>query len=298
MTSARSLRVLVDGRITSLGRARLSVFDRGFLFGDGVYETLRVYSGRAFRIPQHLKRLANSTARLGFRAPASPVALAEALRRTIAANGFKQARARIVVTRGSGKPELGAMSGLRPTLFIYVTPYVPPSPARYRDGVKVIVAGVLRNDRRALDPAIKSLNLANNLLAKREAQKRRADDAVFLNSAGCVTEAIAANVFFVKRGVLCTPALNTGILPGVTRQLVIELARRIGISVREGAYRLRSLMRADEIFLTASTIEVLPVGVLENRRLPAGRPVTRALQEAYRITVRHELGLDEPAESG
>ncbi|MEK7767937.1 MAG: aminotransferase class IV, partial [bacterium] len=144
--------------------------------------------------------------------------------------------------------------------------------------------------RRALDPAIKSLNLLNSFLAKREAARAGARDAVLLNPDGFVAEGTASNVFFVRRGTLCTPALEAGILEGITRGIVLDLARRLGFRVREGLFRPAALLAAEEAFLTASTIELLPLAALGARRYPASRPVTRVLQSAYRVTVLDELG--------
>lgn len=284
------LRVWLNGALVPLGAARIPAFDRGFLFGDGIYETVRAYGGRPFRLAEHLHRLALSARRLALRWPGGARPLVEGVRRVLAANGLGDARIRLVVTRGPGTPDLGGIAAARrPTIFIYALPYVPPSPRAYRDGVQAIIPSVVRNDRRALDPAIKSLNLLNNLLATREARRAGAREAIMLNPQGFVAEAAAANVFFVRRGVLLTPALTVGILAGITRDLVIELAGRLGRPVREGRFRAADLLGAEEAFVTASTIEILPLASIGRRRLPRLRPVTRALMAAYRVTVEHEL---------
>lgn len=290
MSKNQALRVFLNGRIMPLGKAKIPVFDRGFLFGDGVYETVRIYSGFPFRLNEHLDRLGQSAARLGFNLPGSKAGLTRALMGTLRANRLKEARARFVISRGEGIPDLHARGKLRPNVLVYATPYTPPSLIERTKGIRVVVSKVLRNERNGLDPAIKSLNLLNNLLAKQDAWKRRARDAIMLNAKGQVTEATNANVFFVRRGVLCTPKLESGILAGITRGVVIELARRLGFPVFEGIFSPRSLLRSDEAFLTASTIEILPVSRLDGRRFPVQRPYTRALQEAYRITVDDEIG--------
>jgi len=282
-----NLKVSLDGRIVPIAAARVSVFDRGFLFGDGVYETVRTYAGRPFRLSAHLARLAASARRLGIRVPPGiPAAVGATLR----ANRLEGARVRIVLTRGAGSIELADPLSTRPTILVYAVPYSPPPESAYRDGVAAIIPATVRNDQRSLDPAIKSLNLLNAFLAVREARRAGAREAIMLNTAGRVAEAAAANVFFVRRGVLCTPALGSGILPGITRELVLDLARRLGFPVREAAFPPRDLVQADEAFVTASTIEILPLSMINARRYPVSRPYTRALMTAYRVTVEDELG--------
>jgi branched-chain amino acid aminotransferase len=287
----RRLRVCLNGRILPLAAARLPVFDRGFLFGDGIYETIRSYGGLPFRLRGHLARLAQSARRLSFRLPVPARGFERAVARTLAANALRDARIRIVVSRGAGRPELAAIKGCRPAWLVYALPYAPPPAAAYRDGVAAIIPSVVRNDRRAVDPAIKASSLLNNLLAAREAARAGVREAIMLNPAGYVAEAASANIFWVRSGVLCTPDLECGILPGITRELVLDLARRLGIPVREGAFRPAALLGAGEAFVTASTIEILPLASLGRRRYPRARPVTRALELAYRVTVRAELGL-------
>lgn len=295
MGTRRSLRVWLNGRLVPLSRARISVFDRGFLFGDGIYETLRAYDGRPFRTGAHLGRLAESARRLKMRIPVGREELLRGVGRVVSGNRLRDARVRIVVSRGSGEPDLLSIRDSRPAVLIYAVPYSPPPPVAYRDGVRAIIPAVARNDRRSLDPAIKSCNLINNLLAALEARRARAREAIMLNPGGYVAEAASANVFFVSRGRLLTPALASGILAGITRALVINLARRLGFPVREGLFRLGALMRAEEVFVTASTIEILPVASIaagrRRRVFPRCRPYTRALQEGYRVTVEDELGL-------
>ena len=281
----------LNGKFMPLARARIPVTDRGFLFGDGIYETIRSYGGRPFRLREHLARLAVSARRLAFRLPVPARGFERAVARVLGANALRDARIRIVVSRGAGCPDLSAIAGLRSAWLIYAMPYAPPPPSAYRDGVAAIIPSVVRNDRRAVDPAIKASSLLNNLLAAREASKAGAREAIMLNPAGFVAEAASANVFWVQAGVLCTPAEECGILPGITRDLVLDLARRLGIPVRRGRFRPVALQRADEAFVTASMIEILPLASLGRRRYPAARPVTRALGLAYRVTVRSELGL-------
>ncbi len=282
--------VWLNGRLADARKAGLPVFDRGFLFGDGVYETLRAYAGVPFRLAAHLDRLRASAGRLGFAPPPAPL-LARAVRAVLAVNRLADARIRITVTRGTS--DHAAVTGReRPTTLVFAVPYTPPAPAEYRDGVTAIVTRTRRNDPRCVDPGIKATSLLNNLIAAREARAAGAAHAILLNARGRVAEAAWGNVAWVRRGTVYTPGLSEGILPGVTRALVLGLARRLGFPVREGAFAPRRLRDADEAFVTASTIELLPLATLRGagpaRRYPAARPVTRALHTAYRVMVRDE----------
>ncbi len=284
------MKVWLNGRLSGSAAARLPVFDRGFLFGDGVYETLRAYGGRPFRLAAHLDRLRRSAGRLGFAPPSGPV-LTRAVSAVLTANRLTDARIRITVTRGTGSH--ATVTGReRPNALVFAVPYVPPPPAAYRDGVTAILARTLRNDPRCVDPGIKATSLLNNMVAGFEARRAGADQAILLNRFGRVAEAAWGNVGWVRRGVVCTPALSEGILPGVTRALVLDLARRLGFPVREGAFGPAALRDADEAFVTASTIELLPLALLRGagpvRRYPAARPVTRALRTAYRVMVEDD----------
>ena len=290
MSSAASLRVDLNGRILPAHRAGLSVFDRGFLYGDGIYETIRAYGDHPFRLPAHLDRLRASAHRTGIRLPGNGAGLTMTVHRVLTANRLADARIRITVSRGAGGPEPALVKGLRPTVLVTAAPYTPPPPAAVRDGVRAVITRIVRNDRRAVDPVIKATSLLNNILATREATGRGAREAILLNPAGDVAEAASANVFWVRRGVLTTPSLAAGILPGVTRAVVLDLARRLGFPVREGRFPPAALMGAEEAFVSASTIEILPLASLGGRRFPARRLVTRALQTAYRVTVDAERG--------
>jgi branched-chain amino acid aminotransferase len=285
---ARSLIVMLNGRLCRAARAAISPFDRGLLYGDGIYETIRAYGGRPFRLGAHLDRLRASAARLGLRLPGGGVPLTAAVDRVLAANRLREARIRITVTRGAAGPDPVAPAGLVPTVLVFASPYAPPPPADYRDGVRAVITRVIRNDRRAVDPAIKATSLLNNLLAAREAGAQGAREAILLNGRGEVAESASANVFWVRRGTLYTPSLEVGILAGVTRAVVLDLARRLGVPVRAGRFRPAALSGADEAFVSASTIEVLPLAALGRRRYPPRRPVTRALQTAYRVTVEDD----------
>lgn len=286
-TRAAGLRVWLNGRLVPEQKAVIPAFDRGFLFGDGIYETIRAYRGVPFRLARHLERLAVSAKGLGISIPGGTARIGKAVQAVIAANRLESARIRITISRGVGWEP--SMKGLRPpTILVHAAPYVPPSDDDYRRGVPAVIVDRVRNDRRAVDPAMKTTSLLNNVLAALDAKRAGAREAILLNPAGYVAEEATANVFWVRSQVVYTPSLDVGILAGVTRSLVLELARRLGYPVREGRFRPSALRSADEAFVTASTIEVLPLASVGRRRYKPFRPVTRALSCAYRVVVEHE----------
>jgi len=274
----------VNGEITPAEQARVSVLDNGFTFGDGVYETLRTYRGRPFHLDRHLERLRRSARRLAIALPEGESAITGDLDRLLQLAANPESYIRIIVTRGVGdiSYQLDHVAG--PTIVIVVKP-LPPFPAEYhRDGVPVILSAVRRNHPRALDPGIKSCNLLNNLLAAQEARARGAFEPILLNETGEVAETATANVFVIKDGVVITPPLDAGILPGITRQLVIERARAASVTVREEPVAVKDLLAADEVFLTSTLKEVLPVASIDGRAVGSGRPgpVSLRLRAAFR----------------
>jgi len=285
--------VLIGERLVPAAEACLPVNDRGFLFGDAVYETLRAYGGRPFLLVEHLARLARSAAAIYLTLPWSTAALSERLERLLAANGIDAGRIRITVTRGAG----GVRSRLDefgpPTLVMTAEPFTSLPESRYREGVAVEIARRPRNLPGALDPAIKSGNLLNTLLARFEMRDPGSFEVLMLNQHGELGEASLANLFLVDAdGRLRTPALASGILPGITRALVLELARAEGLEPDEGPVLPAELLAAREGFLTASTLEVLPIAKVDGQPLGTGAgPVARLLLARYRARVAAELGL-------
>ncbi len=284
--------VLIDDRLLPAAEACLPVSDRGFLYGDAVYETLRSYGGRPFLLAAHLERLARSARAIYLELPWPAAELGARLARLLAANRIDAGRLRITVTRGEGdlraRPEqLGP-----PRLVMTAEPFVPPPAALYAQGVPVEIAARPRNLPGALDPAIKSGNLLNTLLARFEMRAPDSFEVIMLNHRGELGEASLANLFLVDAaGVLRTPALASGILAGITRGLVLELARAEGLEVREGPLAPVALFEAHEAFLTASTLEIMPIASVDGRPLVAAAgPLTRRLQARYRDRVAAELG--------
>jgi branched-chain amino acid aminotransferase len=278
----------VNGEIAPAEQARISVLDNGFTFGDGVYETLRTYGGRPFHLDRHLDRLRASARLLGFAIPAADDALAADLDRLLERAANPESYIRIIVSRGVGEISYRFDRIKGPTIVMAARAYEPFPDAQYRDGIPVIISSVRRNSPQALDPAMKSCNLINNILAVREAQAKKAAEPLMLNERGDVAEGASANVFMVSGGALVTPPLDAGILPGVTRALVLERARALQIEAREQSVRVRTLLGADEAFITSTLKEVMPIATVDGQPIGSGKPgpVTKKLLEAYRDYAR------------
>jgi len=274
----------VNGEITPAAEARVSVLDNGFTFGDAVYETLRTYGGRPFHLDRHLERLRRSAGRLAIPLAAPESALARDLDLLLQRAGNSESYIRIIVTRGEGDISYRFDRVKGPTVVMVVKPLEAIPERSYTDGVAVILSSVRRNPPLALDPAIKSCNLLNNILAVQEAQKRGALEPILLNETGEVAEGASANVFMVKAGVVLTPPLDAGLLPGVTRQVVLELGRSLGVPMREEPVAVKDLLGADEAFLTSTLKEVAPIATIDTRPVGPGRPgpVTLRLLRALR----------------
>ncbi|HSD67377.1 MAG TPA: aminotransferase class IV [Vicinamibacteria bacterium] len=273
----------VNGIVMPAEEARVSVLDNGFAFGDSVYEVLRTYGGLAFEPGRHFRRLRASAARLGISVPAPDASLLAQVDALLARTTDGESYIRIVVSRGLGDCSYNFDRVHGPTVVMLQKP-LPRHPSwHYQDGIKVAAVGVRRNHPRALDPAIKSSNLLNNILAVREAQSRGAEEPILLNQEGFVAEGASTNVFLVRAGRLCTPPLSAGILAGITREVVLELLPALGIPSREEPLGLEDLLAADEAFLTSTTREVVPVRQVDDAPIGTGRPgpLTRRVMEAF-----------------
>lgn len=272
----------VDGEIVDEKSAKVSVFDRGFLYGDSVYEVTRTAGGRPVDGRRHLDRLERSAAAIGLELP--PRATIEsAIDDTLVAAANSDSYVRVIVTRGGGDIGLDPALADRPILIVIVRPLELPPASSYTEGVEVAVVDVRRNWRRALDPAIKSGNYLNNILGLREARARGAYECVMLNSEGWLTEGSTSNIFIVRGGAVRTPALVHGLLPGITRGRVMELAETEGHAAAEAHLGPDDLHRAEEAFLTSSLRGVMPVVRVDGRPVGAGAPgpVTRRLAATY-----------------
>lgn len=288
--------IFLNDRFVRREEAKVSVFDHGFLYGDGVYETLRAYDGRVFMLRRHLARLRQSAELIGLDLPLPdkdwPLLVQETLERNALGPGREtkdgqDAYLRITVSRGEGEVGLAPALCPKPTVVILAKSFMPYPPHLHRDGVRVDLVSIRRNPDRALPPRIKSLNVLNNILAKQEATRAGAFDGIMLNAQGHVTECSASNLFFVRQGQLCTPAVECGILEGVTREVVLQLAKENRVPVEEGAYEAKALLEAEECFLTNTTLEILPVRQVGSHLLGDGRPgpVTGQLRALFRVNL-------------
>lgn len=268
------------------------MFDRGFLFGDAVFESMRAYGGRVFRMGRHLERLADSARLIGLTGLPGADRLSADVTGLLEANQVGDARVRLTVTRGPGRPgEYGGVDGA-PTCVISVAPFAGLEARRYEEGVALTVASRRAIPAEALDPSIKSTSRVASVLTRREAQARGAFEAVLLDAADHLTEGTASNIFLVRDGRLSTPASSRSALPGVTRAAVLEAAAEAGIPAAEARLPLRALRESAEVFLTNSSWEVLPVTRVDDRAIGDGRPgpVTAELLRRYRALVARECG--------
>jgi branched-chain amino acid aminotransferase len=289
--------IYLNDRFVKQEEAVVSVFDHGFLYGDGVYETLRSYESKIFMRDQHLARLRRSAEAIGLRIPIAqpdwPALLHEAMARNHAGNERVDAYIRITISRGAGEIGLDPALCPKPTVVIMAKPLTRPSDRTYRDGVDLIVAQTRRNLPTALNPQIKATNFLNNILAKREAIAAGAFDSVLLNWKSHVAECTVSNIFFVVKGQLCTPSLASGILDGITRHIILMLARQEGLPVEEGDFEPDHLRAADECFLTNTTMEVMPVTRLDRCSVGTGKPGS-ITQKLHQIFVDNRAKFFEP----
>lgn len=291
--TARQPACWLNGKRVAPQQAVVSVFDHGLLYGDGVFEGIRFYNGRAFRLQAHLDRLALSARAIALNLPYTPTQLADAVVETIAAAGVSEGYLRLVVTRGVGPLGLDPTRCHSPSVFIIADRLQLVSGETRSQGAKVIIAATRRLGPDGLDPRIKSLNYLNHILARLEASHAGADEAILLNSAGRVAEGSADNLFIVRNGELLTPPVMEGALDGITRQVVLELAVELGIPHREIPLAPYDVFVADECFLTGTGAELIPVASVDGRALgPCPGPFFTAIQAAFRECVERETGRD------
>jgi len=281
-------KVWINGTIVEPEKALVNVYDHGLLYGDGVFEGIRAYAGKVFKLREHLERLLESAHSIALDVGMSRDALAKATEETVRATGKKDCYIRLVVTRGVGNLGLDPRKCSKPQVIIIVDDISLYPPEMYERGMEVVTAATVRNITNALSPRIKSLNYLNNILAKIEANRAGVPEAIMLNAAGEVCECTADNIFLVKRGVLSTPPIHSGILEGVTRNTVMDLAREAGIEVREPTVTRHDVYIADECFLTGTGAEIIPVVKADDRVIGTGTPgpITRQLRERYHALVR------------
>lgn len=278
------LLVWLNGELVTKSQAKVSVFDHGFLYGDGVFEGIRAYNGRVFMLDEHLDRLYESAKSIWLTIPMTKEEMKEAILKTLRANGLKDAYIRVVVSRGEGDLGLDPRKCSKPNVVV-ITDKIELFPEEfYERGIEMVTVSVRRNSPQALNPNIKSLNYLNNILAKIEAINAGKPEGLMLTIDGYVAEGTGENIFIVKKGVILTPPAHMGILKGITRQVVINLACESGISVREEVLTLHDVYTADECFITGTAAEIMPVVKLDGRTIGDGvpGPITKALIKKFR----------------
>jgi branched-chain amino acid aminotransferase len=284
------MEIYVDGEWLPREAAKVSVFDHGLLYGDGVFEGIRIYNRRIFRLDAHLERLYTSAQALALTIPMTREQMAGAVRETVRRNRQEDGYIRLVVTRGAGDLGIDPRTCPQPSVIIIVTDIRVYPRDLYAAGVKVVTSATRQVSHEAVDPRVKSLNYLKNILAKIDAQRAGAQEAIMLNSAGFIAECTADNLFVVRRGGLLTPSPQDGALEGVTRGAVLELAAEANIEAGEAHLTRYDVYTADECFLTGTGAEVMPVVELDGRPIADGKPgpLTRRLTEAFHALVRHE----------
>ena len=266
------MKIFINGSLVPQDEAKVSVLDRGFLYGDGVFETLRSYSGKIFHPDEHVIRLFKSADSIYLRHPFTDEYIKDALYKTLRGNNLKDAYLRLTITRGQSSPGLDIEGCSDPTITIIAREFSGYPEDLYRRGISAAIANTRRIPASALNPEIKSVNFLNNIMARVEARDANASEAFMLSIEGYVAEGTVCNIFIVKEGVIKTPPLSAGILNGVTRSLVIDLAQTNNIPLSEQPFRPDELCSADECFVTSTLYEVMPVTTINNKLVGDGRP--------------------------
>ncbi len=278
------MKIFIDGNYYSETEAKVSVFDHGLLYGDGIFEGIRAYNGRVFKLKEHIDRLFCSAKAILLTIPMTHAEVMQATIEACRENGIRDGYIRLLVTRGVGTLGLNPIKCLKPSIIIIADTIQLYPPEFYQRGLDIITVPTTRNLHSALNPAIKSLNYLNNILAKIEANNAGCEEAIMLNSEGFVAECTGDNLFLVKGDQLLTPPLSAGALYGITRATVIDLARETGREVSEPNLTRYDVFNADECFLTGTGAEIIPVVKVDGRVIGTGKPgaVTRKLESRYR----------------
>ena len=280
--------VYINGKYFRKDEAKVSVFDHGFLYGDGVFEGIRVYDGNVFRLKEHLERLYDSAKSIMLKIPMTMEEMQQAVVDAVRKNGLRDAYIRLVISRGAGSLSLDPESCSDPQVIIIVDQVRLFSQELYDNGLPIVTVPTRRNIPDALNPKIKSLNYLNNILVKIEANRAGVGEALMLNEDGYVAEGSGDNIFIVKKGVLYTPPGYVGALEGITRKAIMDLADQLGYPVKEQPFTRHDVYIADEAFLTGTAAEVIAVVEVDGRQIGTGKPgpITRSLLEAFRKLVR------------
>jgi branched-chain amino acid aminotransferase len=266
------MKIYLDGKLVDQADAKISVFDHGLLYGDGIFEGIRIYQGNIFRLDQHLERLEYSAKALLLKMPWSRQEIADATIETCRANNLQDGYIRLVVTRGVGDLGLSPWLCPKPSIVIIADKIALYPAEHYTKGLEIVTVATRRTSPAALPPAVKSLNYLNNILAKIEARQAGALEAIMLNDQGYVAECTGDNIFVVHKGEIITPAASQGALKGITRDTIFDIAKEIGVSIREADMTRYDVWNADECFLTGTGAEVIPVVKLDGREVGDGKP--------------------------
>ncbi|NPV42849.1 MAG: branched-chain-amino-acid transaminase [Firmicutes bacterium] len=285
-----SIKVYINGEFVPKEEAKISVFDHGYLYGDGVFEGIRAYNGRVFRLKEHIDRLYDGVKSIMLNLSETKEEMKEIILQTLRENNLKDAYIRVVISRGTGDLGLDPRKCPRPTVVVIADKITLYPQEMYENGLKVITATTRRNIPEGVNPQMKSLNYLNNIMAKMEANQAGVLEAIMLNNENYVAECTGDNIFIVKNGKLITPPTYAGILIGITRNAVIELAENMGIPVVEKNFTRHELFTADECFLTGTAAEVIPVVNVDGRLIADGKPgvITKKLIAAFRELVQKE----------
>ncbi|MGC6589974.1 branched-chain-amino-acid transaminase [Paenibacillus sp. Dod16] len=279
--------IYLDGEFVTKENAKVSVFDHGFLYGDGIFEGIRIYNGNIFKCKEHLDRLYDSAKSIDLVIPLTYDELLEAMAETIRRNDMRNGYIRIVVSRGAGNLGLDPRRCPKPTVLIIVEQLAIYSEEAYLNGLKAVSVAQRRNIPDALNPKIKSLNYLNNILVKIQSNFAGADEAIMMNAQGYVTEGSGDNIFIVKNGVVTTPPCYLGALEGITRQAIIDLCDKLGIKLKEEPFSMHDVYIADEVFFTGTAAEVIAAREIDGRMIGKGQagPITLQLLEEFRKIV-------------
>ena len=290
MRAVMSRKIWLDGSIVDESEAKISVFDHGILYGDGIFEGIRFYEGRVFRLTEHIERLFLSAKAILLKLPWTVEEVCEYTLDTIRANGLKDGYIRLVITRGVGDLGLNPYLCEVPSMFIIASGITLYPDELYENGLEVVTCSTRRPTPASLSPQVKSLNYLNNVMAKVEALKAGAKEGLMLNEQGYVAECTGDNVFIVKKGEVITPPVSDGSLDGITRQVIFDLCGELGISIREASLTRYDIYTADESFLTGTAAETIPMVMLDEREIGNGRPGELSLKliDAFRKLVRSE----------
>ncbi|MFA4981903.1 MAG: branched-chain-amino-acid transaminase [Candidatus Omnitrophota bacterium] len=280
------MKIWMNGKFVGGERAKISVFDRGFLYGDGVFETMRSYAGKVFCLDEHVRRLSSSMKAVRIRPPYSEKRLKDIVRKCLEVNKLKSAYIRLAITRGEGRFGIYYTDAFTPNVVIVAKEFGPYPGWMHSQGISACVVGVRQNEYSPVS-YVKSMNFLNYILARFDAKDKGCDEAILTNTRGLIAEAATSNIFLVKSGTIIAPSLDTGIVPGITRDVVIRIARKMRITVKEKKVTRSEMLGADEAFLTNSLVEILPVTKIDGRRIGEGIPgeFTKLLHISYQKEV-------------